>query len=103
MRLGQVDSLDGPPVPSLRECGIFLVGVPFQFHLRRDQQYSLEIVQSDIVSGTGIGAAMAPQVEVFPMGEGVELRAYRAARDISREEHEDLVRRYLARKAALAR
>lgn len=103
VRLGQVDSLDGPPVPGLTECGVFLVGVPFQYHLRRDQQSSLEIIQSDIVSGTGIGAAMAPEFEAFPMGEGVELRAYRAAREISREEHEGLVRRYLAQKAAQAR
>ncbi|HEX4854992.1 hypothetical protein [Arenimonas sp.] len=100
VRLGQVDSLDGPPVPGLMACELFLVGVPFQYHLQRDQQYSLEIIQSDIVDGTGIGAAMAPDPEVFAMGEGVELRAYRTARAISTAQHEDLVRRYQARKAA---
>ena len=96
-----MDSLDGPPVPGLTEYGVFLVGVPFQYHLRRDQQSSLEIIQSDIVSGTGIGAAMAPEVEVSSMGEGVELIDYRTAREISREEHEGLLRRYLAHKGAL--
>ena len=102
VRLGQVDSIDGPPVPGLRECGIFLVGVPFQFHLRRDQQFSMEIIQQDLVTGSGIGSAVSRDPEVFRFGDGVEIRAYRTVRQISGQEYDALVQRYLQHKATPA-
>lgn len=92
--LGQVDSVDGPPAPGIRSCGIFLVGVPFQGHLPPGQQTTLEIVQKDMVDGTGIGAAVDQEPRVFPMDEGIEIRGYRTNREITQEEYADLVRRF---------
>lgn len=95
IQLGQVDSVNGPPMPAIRQCEIFLVGVPFQAHLRPGQQLTLEIAQKDIISGTGIGAAVGPNPTVFPMGDNIEVRAYQRVRDISDEEYTDLVKRFL--------
>jgi putative flippase GtrA len=100
LRLGQVDSMDGPPVTAVMECEIFLVGVPFQVHLPPDQQSTMGIIQQDMVAGTGIGQAVGREPRIFPMGPGVEVRAYLADRPVTRAEYDDLVRRFLANKAA---
>jgi hypothetical protein len=93
--LGQVDSVNGPPMPAIRQCKIFLVGVPFQAHLPPGQQSTLEIAQKDMINGTGIGAAVGPNPTVFPMGDKIEVRAYQRVRDITDEEYTDLVKRFL--------
>jgi len=95
IQLGQVDSVNGPPMPAIRQCEIFLVGVPFQAHLSPDQQFTLEVAQKDMISGTGIGAAVGPTPTVFPMGDSIEMRAYQRVRDITDEEYTDLVKRFL--------
>ncbi|NYT63474.1 hypothetical protein H0A66_14245 [Alcaligenaceae bacterium] len=93
--LGQIDSINGPPAPSIKQCQIFLVGVPFQTHLRSNQQFALEIIQKDMVNGTGIGKAVERSPKVFAMGDTIEVRAYKTERDITNEEYADLVKRFL--------
>ncbi|EJM13793.1 hypothetical protein PMI22_04843 [Pseudomonas sp. GM21] len=100
IQLGQVDSVNGPPMPTIRQCEIFLVGVPFQTHMPLGRQSTLEIVQKDMLNGTGIGAAVAPTPKVFSMGDGIEMRAYQTVRDITDEEYADLVKRFLDGKGA---
>ncbi|MGJ7514103.1 hypothetical protein ACSFE6_07170 [Pseudomonas baetica] len=95
IQLGQVDSVNGPPSPIIRQCEIFLVGVPFQTHMTTGQQSTLEIVQKDMITGTGIGAAVKATHETFPMGDGIEIRAYQTVRDITNGEYADLVKRFL--------
>lgn len=95
IQLGQIDSVNGPPMLAIRQCEIFLVGVPFQTHMPPGQQSTLEIAQKDMISGTGIGAAVGPTPTVFPMGDNIEVRAYQRMRDITDEEYTDLVRRFL--------
>lgn len=92
--MAQVDSRDGPPWPTVRQCRIFLVGTPFQTHLASNQQYSLQLMQRDLVDGVGIGRAVSRPPVVFHLENGVTLQAYETARDISPEEYEDLVTRY---------
>lgn len=96
--LGQVDSLNGPPTPYIKQCQIFLVGVPFQAHLRPDQQFTLGIIQKDMVNGTGIGKAVNRTPKVFSMGDNIEVRAYQTVRNITSEEYADLVKRFLESK-----
>jgi len=95
IQLGQIDSVNGPPMLAIRQCEIFLVGVPFQTHMPPGQQSTLEIAQKDMISGTGIGAAVGPTPTVFPMGDNIEVRAYQRVRDITEEEYTDLVKRFL--------
>jgi hypothetical protein len=95
IQLGQIDSVNGPPMLAIRQCEIFLVGVPFQTHMPAGQQSTLEIAQKDMISGTGIGATVGPTPTVFPMGDNIEVRAYQRVRDITDEEYTDLVKRFL--------
>lgn len=94
IQLGQVDSVNGPPSQAVRQCQIFLVGVPFQRHLAPDQQFTVEIIQRDMVEGTGIGMTVDRNPRVFSMDDGVEIRAYKQTREITDEEYDDLVRRF---------
>lgn len=95
VQLGQVDSMNGPPSPIVKQCQIFLVGVPFQTHLRPNQQFTLEIIQQDVLNGTGIGTAVERTPKIFAMGKNVEIRAYQSLRAITDEEYADLVKRFL--------
>ncbi|CAI8967515.1 hypothetical protein [Pseudomonas sp. IT-P294] len=95
IQLGQIDSVNGPPMLAIRQCEIFLVGVPFQTHMPPGQQSTLEVAQKDMISGTGIGAAVGQTPTVFPLGDNIEVRAYQRVRDITDEEYTDLVRRFL--------
>ena len=100
IHMGQVDSVDGPPLPGVKECEIFLVGVPFQSHLSPDQQTTLSIMQRDLLEGTGIGAAVDRQPRVFTMGDGIQVLGFRTHRGISDQEYDDLVKRFRDEKAA---
>lgn len=91
--LGEVDSRSGPPGPAVRECELLLVGVPFQFHLS-GQQRTIEIIQEDVVSGSGIGAAYARAFQSFQMDDGIDLRAYVRTRDVTDAEYAGLVKRF---------
>lgn len=95
IQLGQVDSVNGPPMPIIKECQIFLVGVPFQTHMAPGQQYTLEIIQKDMVNGTGVGLAVERTPRIFSMGDNIEMQAYQTIRNITDEEYDDLVKRYL--------
>ncbi len=93
--LGQVDSQNGPPTASIKQCDIALVGLPFQTHLKAGEQFSLQIVQEDIISGTGIGAAFGRVPKVFLMDENTKILAYSRTREITDSEYADLVERFL--------
>lgn len=101
IQLGQVDSVNGPPSQAVRQCQIFLVGVPFQRHLAPDQQFTVEIIQKDMVEGTGIGVTVDRNPRVFLMDDGIEIRAYKQTRGITDEEYSDLVRRFQQAKAPI--
>ncbi|WP_163000734.1 hypothetical protein [Pseudomonas viridiflava] len=100
IQLGQIDSVNGPPSRAITQCQIFLVGVPFQAHLAPDQQFTVGIIQKDMVDGTGIGRSVDRSPRIFSMEDGVEIHAYKQARGISDEEYDDLVRRFLQSKAS---
>jgi putative flippase GtrA len=95
IHLGQVDSANGPPADDIKQCAIALVGVPFQTHLKTGEQYSLKIVQEDLVNGTGIGAAFGRVPKVFFMDDNIKMLAYDQRREITDGEYEDLVKRFL--------
>ena len=99
IQLGQVDSVNGPPGRVIQQCQIFLIGVPFQAHLQPDQQFTLEIIQKDILNGEGIGQSVDRSPTIFSMGDNIEVRAYQAVKSITDDEYEDLVKRFVNRKA----
>ena len=98
IQLGQVDSQNGPPPVEIRKCEIALVGIPFQTHLQPGQQTTLQIVQEDLVAGTGIGAAFARSPREFVMDGNIKMLAYVRTREISDAEYSNLVERFLRAK-----
>lgn len=100
IQLGQVDSVNGPPQPIIKQCQIFLVGVPFQAHLQPSEQLTLGIVQKDMVEGQGVGVTVDRNPTVFAMGDNIQVLGYTAVRSITEEEYQDLVKRFLEIKAA---
>jgi len=102
VQLGQVDSVDGPPLPAVRQCQLFIVAQPFQRHLPPGEQLTLETIHEDLAGGTGIAAAMQREPVASLKGEGVEFRVFRAARAITDAEYEALLQRYRRNKAAQA-
>lgn len=95
IQLGQVDSVNGPPSPDIKKCTIFLVAVPFQTHMQPNQQLNLQFIQQDMLTGSGIGAAVARPPAIFMMDKHIEIRAFKTARPITELEYGDLVKRFI--------
>lgn len=93
--LSQVDSRDGPPPDTIKQCEISLVGVPFQSHLRADEQYTVKIVLEDLIDGTGIGSAYGQPPKVFLMDEHTRILAYERVRMVTDDEYSSLAKRFL--------
>jgi hypothetical protein len=100
VNLGQIDSQNGPPSDGIKQCDISLVGLPFQTHLKAGEQFSLQIVQEDIINGTGVGAAFGRVPKVFLMDENAKILAYSRTREITDREYADLVERFLKGKGS---
>ena len=96
--LGQVDSVNGPPSTDVKKCAIFLVAVPFQTHMQPNQQLNLQLIQQDMLTGGGIGAAVSRTPAVFMMDQHIEVRAFKTTRPITELEYEDLVNRFMLAK-----
>lgn len=94
IHLGEVDSRDGAPIEAVKSCEIALVGTPLQTHLDPGQQYSVQIVQEDLMGGTGIGAAFDRNAKVFEMDANTKMYAYLRNREVSEVEYADLVDRF---------
>jgi hypothetical protein len=92
--LGQVDSVNGPPSDQIKQCEIMLVGVPFQAHLKPGEQYTLQIIQEDIIHGIGIGKSFQEVPKAFEMDSHTKIVAYQRTQAISENEYADLVRRF---------
>lgn len=91
----EVDSRDGPPSESIKRCDIALVGVPMQLHLVKGEQYNMEILQQDLIQGSGIGAAFDKAPTIFSMDKDIKIFVYNRRRKITDTEYQDLVERFL--------
>lgn len=101
IRLGEVDSRDGPPTEAINKCEIALVGLPFQSHLRTGEQYSMKIIQEDLITGTGIGSAFNRDAKLFYMDNDTKILAYYLVREITDSEYSNLVDRFSTFKKTL--
>lgn len=97
--LGDVDSRDGPPSERIRNCDIaFVRGEPFVFGMKESEQQCIKMIQEDLISGTGIGAAFRKTPLVFVLNQDTKIFIYERIRKITDQEYQDLVRRFLERK-----
>jgi hypothetical protein len=66
-----VDTVDGPPAPGLKDCAIIIVGDPIQTHLDPDYQQTVIVPSREMLTGQGIGAKFRRTGEVFHLEKGV--------------------------------
>ncbi|SDC66638.1 hypothetical protein [Paraburkholderia lycopersici] len=95
--LGDVDSRDGAPWRSFRDCEIALVGMPFQTHIAPDQQYTQQIIRDDLLSGTGVGANFEATPQRFELDQKNWIAVYRRKQPLTDAQYDDLVQRFKTR------
>jgi hypothetical protein len=66
-----VDTVDGPPGASLKDCAIIIVGDPVQTHLDPNYQQTVIVPSREMLTGQGIGAKFRRTGEVFHLENGV--------------------------------
>jgi hypothetical protein len=66
-----VDTVDGPPAPGLKDCAIIIVGDPIQTHLDPDYQQTVIVPSREMLTGRGMGGKFRRTGEVFHLEKGV--------------------------------
>jgi hypothetical protein len=66
-----VDTVEGPPGASLKDCAVIIVGDPVQTHLDPDYQQTVIVPSREMLTGQGIGAKFRRTGEVFHLEKGV--------------------------------
>ncbi len=66
-----VDTVDGPPNPALKECAVLIVGDPVQTHVIPAYQLTVTLPSQEMLDGVGIGAHYRRTREAFQLEHGV--------------------------------
>jgi hypothetical protein len=66
-----VDTVDGPPGPNLKDCAVIIVGDPIQTHLDPNYQQTVIVPSREMLTGQGMGAKFRRTGEVFHLENGV--------------------------------
>jgi hypothetical protein len=66
-----VDTVEGPPAASLKDCAIIIVGDPVQTHLDPNYQQTVIVPSREMLTGQGVGAKFRRTGEVFHLEKGV--------------------------------
>jgi len=72
VEMSDVDTVEGPPNPALKDCALTIVGDPVQTHLVPEYQLTVILPSREILSGTGIGTHYQRTGEVFRLQNGVK-------------------------------
>ncbi len=71
VKMSDVDTVEGPPNPELKDCAILLVGDPVQTHIDPDYQQTVIVPSREMLLGIGIGAHYRRTGDVFYLEKGV--------------------------------
>jgi hypothetical protein len=77
--MSDVDTVEGPPNPELKDCAILLVGDPVQTHLVPAYQQTVIVPSREMLLGIGIGAHYRRTGEVFHLEQGVSAVVFERA------------------------
>jgi hypothetical protein len=66
-----VDTVEGAPRASLKDCAFIIVGDPVQTHLDPDYQQTVIVPSREMLTGQGVGAKFHRTGEVFHLENGV--------------------------------
>jgi len=79
VKMSDVDTVEGPPNPELKDCAILIVGDPVQTHLVPAYQQTVIVPSREMLLGIGIGAHYRRTGEVFHLEKGVSAVAFERA------------------------
>jgi hypothetical protein len=96
-----VDTVDGPPPASLKDCAIMIVGDPVQTHLDPDYQQTVIVPSREMLAGQGIGAKFRRTGEVFHLEKGVSAVVFERLAPLDDADIAALQARWAAARAAL--
>ncbi|MGO9743832.1 MAG: hypothetical protein ACLPN5_20415 [Roseiarcus sp.] len=71
VKMSDVDTVEGPPSPELKDCAYILTGDPVQTHLVPAYQQTVIVPSREMLDGVGIGSHYRRTGEVFHLEKGV--------------------------------
>jgi len=95
-----VDDVDGPPNPDIKDCAVMIVGDPVQTHVIPSHQLTVTLPANEILRGTGIGAHFGATGEVFALDHGVHARVFERIAPLADADMQALAERWRAARAA---
>jgi hypothetical protein len=96
-----VDTVEGPPAASLKDCAIIIVGDPVQTHLDPNYQQTVIVPSREMLTGQGIGAKYRRTGEVFHLENGVSAIVFERLAPLDDADIAALQTRWRAARAAL--
>ena len=96
-----VDTVEGPPGASLKDCAIIIVGDPVQTHLDPDYQQTVIVPSREMLTGQGIGAKFHRTGEVFHLEKGVSAIVFERLAPLDNADIAALQARWRTARAAL--
>ena len=101
--MSDVDTVEGPPSPELKDCAILIVGDPVQTHLIPAYQQTVVVPSREMLSGEGIGAHYRRTGEAFHLEKGVSAVVFERVSPLSDADMAALADRWRAARADLAK
>jgi len=96
VQMSDVDTVQGPPIPELKDCAFMLVGDPVQTHLIPSYQQTVVVPSQEMLSGQGVGAHYRRSGEVFSLENGVSAVAFERTSPLSDDDMAALAARWRA-------
>jgi hypothetical protein len=96
-----VDTVEGPPGASLKDCAVIIVADPVQTHLDPDYQQTVIVPSHEMLTGQGIGAKFRRTGEVFQLEKGVSAIVFERLAPLDDSDIAALQARWQAARAAL--
>jgi hypothetical protein len=94
-----VDDVDGPPNPEIKDCATILVGDPVQTHVIPSHQLTVTLPATEMLTGTGVGAHYRATGEVFSLDHGVAARVFERTQPLTDADMDALAARWRAARA----
>ena len=85
--MSDVDTVDGPPNPTMKDCAVMIVGDPVQTHVIPSYQLTVTLPSQEMLDGVGIGAHYRRTGEVFRARTRRQRRRVRADLAAERRRH----------------
>jgi hypothetical protein len=101
--MSDVDTVDGPPNPAMKDCAVMIVGDPVQTHVIPSYQITVTLPSREMLEGVGIGAHYRRTGEVFHLQHGVSAVVFQQTSPLSDADMAALAARWRAARAEVER